>query len=63
MGAKMQRFLRLWRVLTSNTYFKRISISALLLGILGLTFWIRTQGIERIPDGQFTSNDAYLYYW
>ena len=31
--------------------------------VLFLTFWIRIQGVERIPDGQFTENDAYTYYW
>ena len=35
----------------------------LLVCILCLTFWIRIQGVERIPDGQFTENDAYLYHW
>ena len=35
----------------------------MLFGILVLAFGIRLQGRERIPDGQFTSNDAYLYYW
>lgn len=33
-----------------------------LLCILFIAFWIRIQGIERIPQGQFTANDAYLYY-
>lgn len=27
-----------------------------------LTFWIRIQGVDRLPEGQFTENDAYLYY-
>ena len=35
---------------------------ALLFGILFLTFWIRIQGVERFPDGQFPENDAYLFY-
>ena len=26
-----------------------------------LAFWIRVQGVSRLPDGQFTSNDAYLF--
>jgi len=42
--------------------FKRIGTGAILLGLLCLTFLIRIQGVERIPDGQFTGNDAYLYY-
>ena len=43
--------------------FKQIGALALLLCILFLTFWIRIQGAERFPDGQFAGNDAYLYYW
>ena len=35
----------------------------LLLSFVFLTFWIRIQGVERIPNGQFTENDAYLYHW
>lgn len=35
----------------------------ILLGILLLSCWIRIQGTERIPDGQFTGNDPYFYYW
>ena len=42
--------------------FKRIGTGLILAGILFLTFYIRIQGVERIPDGQFTGNDAYLYY-
>jgi asparagine N-glycosylation enzyme membrane subunit Stt3 len=43
--------------------FKQTGTLALLLCILFLTFWIRIQGAERFPDGQFAGNDAYLYYW
>ena len=32
-------------------------------GILLVAFWIRIQGVGTIPDGQFTGNDPYLYYW
>ncbi len=35
---------------------------ACFVSILILVFWLRIQGVERIPDGQFTGNDAYLYY-
>ena len=42
--------------------FKRIGTGAILLGLLCLTFTLRIQGVDRIPDGQFTENDAYLYY-
>ena len=35
----------------------------LLLIILLIAFWIRIQGRDNIPEGQFIGNDAYLYYW
>lgn len=38
-------------------------VGTLLACFLLLTFWIRIQGVERIPEGQFTENDAYLYHW
>ena len=41
---------------------KRLVTGLILFGLLFLTFYIRIQGVERIPDGQFTENDAYLYY-
>ena len=46
----------------NNLRFKRIGTGLILLGLLCLTFYIRIQGVERLPDGQFTENDAYLYY-
>ena len=33
----------------------------LLYAIVLLACWIRVQGVDRLPDGQFTSNDAYLF--
>ncbi|MYB94924.1 hypothetical protein F4054_16690 [Candidatus Poribacteria bacterium] len=33
----------------------------LLFTIVLLACWIRVQGVDRLPDGQFTSNDAYLF--
>ena len=42
--------------------FKRIGTGAILFGLLCLTFYIRIQGVDRIPDGQFTENDAYLFH-
>ena len=42
--------------------FKRIGTGLLFAGILCLTFTIRIQGVDRIPDGQFTENDAYLFH-
>ena len=44
-------------------YLQKTLTGPLLLGILFLTFWIRIQGLERLPAGQFTENDAYLYHW
>ncbi len=37
---------------------------ALLLcsSILFLAFWIRIQGVDRIPDKQFTDTDGYFFY-
>ncbi|MDE0011447.1 MAG: hypothetical protein OXU36_09885 [Candidatus Poribacteria bacterium] len=36
---------------------------ALLGVILFVAFYIRIQGVPNIPEGQFTGNDPYLYYW
>jgi len=44
-------------------YLRQIIVGVLLLSILFFTFWIRIQGAERLPAGQFTENDAYLYHW
>ena len=51
-----------WKGFNDNPLFKQISTGALILGILCLAFWIRIQGVERLPEGQFTEPDAYLYY-
>lgn len=56
--------------LIKNTVLKRafsylskyIGAFLLIIIILCVAFWIRVQGVDTIPDGQFTSNDAYLYY-
>lgn len=42
--------------------FQRLGTYVILLGVLCLSFWVRVQGVERIPIGQFTETDAYLYY-
>ena len=31
--------------------------------MVGFCFWIRIHGAEKIPSGQFTETDAYLYHW
>ena len=41
---------------------KYISGWLLIISILCVAFWIRTQGVDTIPQGQFTENDAYFYY-
>lgn len=33
------------------------------VGIVLFGFWIRVQGVEHLPDGQFTETDGYFYYW
>ena len=44
-------------------YRKTIGCLILLCLLMFLTFWIRIQGVERFPYGQFSENDAYLYHW
>ena len=48
-----------------NTLQKIVRFSPwlLLCVILLVAFWIRIQGVPNIPEGQFTGNDPYLYYW
>ena len=41
---------------------KHIGTWLLIAIIMCVAFWIRIQGIDIIPNGQFTSNDAYFYY-
>lgn len=31
--------------------------------VLLIAFWIRIQGVNTLPDEQFTGTDPYLYYW
>ena len=51
--------------MSSRPWYRRSSLIVLLLiiGILTLAFWMRTQATSWIPPGQFTSADAYFYYW
>ena len=48
---------------TIFTQFTPIGTWLLFCAILFAAFWIRVQGVDTIPNGQFTGNDAYLYYW
>lgn len=38
-------------------FYQKILLCAIVL----LACWIRVQGVDRLPGGQFTSNDAYLF--
>ncbi len=59
------------RDLTKNRHMKQMfsyvskhsGAWGLILAILCVAFWIRIQGVDTIPEGQFTSTDAYLHYW
>lgn len=39
------------------SFYQKIVLCAILL----LACWIRVQGVDQLPTGQFTSNDAYLF--
>ena len=41
---------------------KHIGPGLLIILIICTAFWIRIQGVDTIPEGQFTGNDAYFYY-
>ena len=55
----MRHLYRLWQVIKDHRY--KILFIALFIGILFTSFWIRIQGVDRLPEDQFTENDAYLY--
>ena len=42
---------------------KHVVFFFLLLLLICIACWIRIQSVDTIPEGQFTSNDAYFYYW
>ena len=42
---------------------RNISLFAYLCCLLLLAFWIRIQGLDRLPEGQFTETDGYFYYY
>ena len=48
---------------TTLTRLTHISAWIIFGALLFGAFWIRTQGVDSIPNGQFTGTDAYLYYW
>ena len=49
--------------MNSRCIVRQFSAFTLLVFILLLAGWIRTLGHAEIPEGHFTENDAYLYYW
>ena len=49
--------IRLPIVMNTMNFYQKILLCAIVL----LACWIRVQGIDRLPNGQFTSNDAYLF--
>lgn len=58
----LQDFLIRVRLFFIGLVKSRISVGLLCIIFMVLTFWIRIQGVERIPKGQFTGKDAYIYY-
>jgi len=46
-----------------RTYSKVIGTIVLFCGILFTAFLLRIQDAPVVPEGHFTSNDAYFYYW
>ncbi len=58
----MPNLFRLWKTVSSTPHFLRIATVTLFVGILSFGFWLRIKGVPNLPDQQFTSNDAYLFY-
>ena len=53
----LQKLIPLWK--PACAFLPWLLLGAILL----VAFWIRVQGVPNIPEGQFTGNDPYLYYW
>ena len=51
------------KCMKSRRIVSQVGAFTLLVFILLLAGWIRTLGRAEIPEGHFTENDAYLYYW
>ncbi len=62
MRVWMQSQFCFWKTVRSTPQFLNIGTVILLFSILSLGFWIRIKDVPDLPDQQFTSNDAYLYY-
>ena len=48
---------------TNFSLSSHLGAFVLLTTIIFIAFWIRIQGVDDIPTGQFTGNDGYFYYW
>lgn len=46
-----------------KSFLKKSYYIAWISGIVLFAFWIRAQGVEHLPDRQFTETDGYFYYW
>ena len=53
----LQKLIVLWK--PARAFLPWVLLGAILL----VAFYIRIQGVPNIPEGQFTGNDPYLYYW
>ena len=53
----LQKLGPLWK--STRAFLPWVLLGAILL----VAFYIRIQGVAAIPEGQFTGNDPYLYYW
>ena len=51
------------KVNVSAPIAKHVVFFFLLILLICIAYWIRIQSVDTIPEGQFTSNDAYFYYW
>lgn len=47
----------------SHSVICRFCEFILIFSLLFIAFWIRVQGVEFLPAGQFTETDGYFYYW
>lgn len=57
MEAHPRLAIRLPIVINTMNFYQKILLCAIVL----LACWIRVQGVDRLSDEQFTSNDAYLF--
>ncbi len=53
----LEKLIPLWKPLRG--FLPWVLLSTIFL----VAFWIRIQGVQNIPEGQFTGNDPYIHYW